>query len=331
MQELLGRLQTLDPQAGAELRIVAHFDALVASHVGPEALLRAAVTLAGCPAGYADRRTVIIIDGAGHRRTDGRPVGLRRSVPGRPGAEVWLERSGEPQPTDEMIIERLALAVSVTEQRRLGVQQPLLILIDPDASAEDRRVAGAQLRLNGRNDLRMVALTEDDPLPDGVTGASVLVGPDHWRAVLDLDQQHYRVAGLGIRGTVEELPTSWQTAVAARRLAGGLLPVVDAEDLGILTTLADHRTGDDHDAGGRSRHPDHRRLATVIDEVPWAATTVEALILTGSRRSAASVLGVHHATLQARVERLTTLLGYDITAPLGTHRLTVGYLSHRLA
>ncbi|GAB3923323.1 hypothetical protein GCM10011575_00970 [Microlunatus endophyticus] len=330
MQELLGRLQTLDPQAGAELRIVAHFDVLVASHVGPEALLRAAVTLAGCPAGYADRRTVIIIDGAGHRRTDGGPVGLRRSVPGRAGACVWLDRAGEPQPTDEMIIERLALAVSVTEQRRLELQQPLLVLIDPDASEEDRRAAGARLRLSGRNDLRMVALAEHDPLPDGVTGVSVAIGPDRWRAVLDLDQQHYRLAGLGVRGAVDELPTSWQTAVAARRLAGRLLPVVDAEDLGILTTLADHRADDAHDHG-RGRHADHRRLAAVIEEVPWAAITVEALILTGSRRSAASVLGVHHATLQARVERLTTLLGYDITAPLGNHRLMVGYLSYRLA
>lgn len=60
------------------------------------------------------------------------------------------------------------------------------------------------------------------------------------------------------------------------------------------------------------------------------APTVEALVLTTSRRSAAAALGVHHATLQARAEHLTAALGYDVTTPIAALRLSVSYLRCRL-
>lgn len=120
MQELLGRLQSLDPQAGAELRIVAHFDALVAGRVGLVGLLRAAVTLSGCAAGFHDHHRVLRIDRSGGRHDHGvRDRGFpTRPVPGLPAAVVWLERTGPAQPADEMVLERLALAVEIVERRR---------------------------------------------------------------------------------------------------------------------------------------------------------------------------------------------------------------------
>ena len=51
MQELVGRLSTLDPAASESLKVIAYFDALVEARAGRLALLRGAARLTGCPAG----------------------------------------------------------------------------------------------------------------------------------------------------------------------------------------------------------------------------------------------------------------------------------------
>lgn len=53
MQELLGRIAKLDPEASLGLRVIACFDELMAGEVNSHALASAAAALAGCPAAFA--------------------------------------------------------------------------------------------------------------------------------------------------------------------------------------------------------------------------------------------------------------------------------------
>lgn len=51
MQELLGRIAALDPDASLGIRVIACFDELILGDVNTRGLLATAASLAGCPAG----------------------------------------------------------------------------------------------------------------------------------------------------------------------------------------------------------------------------------------------------------------------------------------
>ncbi|MGH3706382.1 MAG: hypothetical protein ACRDT9_17225, partial [Agromyces sp.] len=68
MQELVGRLTALDPEASDTLKVVSYFDTLVAGSVGIETLLRGAAVLTGTTAGRAaEDRAAIRITPDGER------------------------------------------------------------------------------------------------------------------------------------------------------------------------------------------------------------------------------------------------------------------------
>src|SRR5882757_10386161 len=95
MQQLVGRLTALDPEASATLKVVSYFDTLVGHEVGIETLLRGASVLSGCPAGFDPGKVIagLRVSPAGQRL----PAGSLQhwpSAPAGPGAVVWLERSG---------------------------------------------------------------------------------------------------------------------------------------------------------------------------------------------------------------------------------------------
>ncbi len=96
-QELLGRLTTLDPEAGESLKVVPYFDTPVTAGAGLDALPRGAAALSGVVAG-ADRRGRI-----SRRAPDGRthPTEPLARSPQRACSvgSVWLERVGTPTPT----------------------------------------------------------------------------------------------------------------------------------------------------------------------------------------------------------------------------------------
>ena len=54
MQDLLGRLTALDPDASETLKVVTYFDALVARSVGVESMVRGAAVLSGATVGQRD-------------------------------------------------------------------------------------------------------------------------------------------------------------------------------------------------------------------------------------------------------------------------------------
>ncbi|GAA1059064.1 helix-turn-helix domain-containing protein [Agromyces bracchium] len=320
MQELVGRLTALDPEAIETLKVISYFDTLLAGSVGVETLIRGAAVLSGAVAGHAVGDRLLRIAPDGERLPPSESADAASAWPSRPtgdGAFVWLERTGPAHANDAMVLERLALAVSVTTARRAPAGTGAVELaVSAAASADERGTAAARLRLDGRT-VRAVALPPSaEPIPPGPT-ALIATARGLARAVLDADgvdvPEGVR-AGIGTAGPPERLPESWTAALIALRLTSPLRPVVDARDLGGLLLVAE--------AADRSAepHPDAIALERLDDRARAVLAAFEA---TGSLRAVAARLGMHHSTVQAKLDGLAVALGYDPREPEGRTRLAL--------
>lgn len=317
MQELVGRLTALDPEASEGLKVIAYFDALIAGSVNTEALTRGAAVLAGVPAGARTPEAVVRVDAAGRRLIPDAAEWPAHMVAG--DGVVWLERDGAAHANDAIVLERFALAVTLARARRHPQSDSSVqILLDAERAEQERREAAARLGLAG-SDLRVLATAPSAHLPDrpstlavttaGVLRATIVSGP---ASALPAE-----AIGLGRPGAALQLARSWTDAQLALAMTDHRHPVVDLADLGILAdavvALAD--TGD--------RHPDVTALAALDER---AARVLDALVEGDSVRSAAQVLGMHHSTLQAKHETFTRELGYDPREPVGRARYELASL-----
>ncbi|MFE7468035.1 hypothetical protein ACFU6R_28545 [Streptomyces sp. NPDC057499] len=318
MQELVGRLTALDPEAGESLKVIAYFDALVAGGAGPDALLRGAAVLSGVVAGAQWRGRT------DRRGPDGR-IPATEQLPRSPertcsAGTVWLERVGPHHANDEMIVERLALSLDLLEARR-GPAGVLETVIDPARTPAERTTALAKLRLEPGSRIRIVATRTDTHL---ATASSAVVPTKYgiMRATLcrTPEPPPAEPAGLGQWVRADQAPDSWEGAVIALRLTDPRNPVVDATDLGALLMLA--RV---HDP--QAPHDDVRKLAGLDAR---SAQVLRVLVEADSVRAAAALLGMHHSTLQARHETLTRELGYDPRAAQGKVRYAAAEFLLRL-
>ena len=333
MQELLGRISALDPEASLGLRVIACFDELVVGNVNTRALLSAAASLAGCVAGFCQdsppRAQRVTPRG---EPAEGSPPPLPAGAITSDGLSVWIERDGPPHANDAIILERLALAVRIRHgrgRRDLDHRRELGLLLDRAVPAEDRRTAAARLNLARGARYRVVAaplfaVWEHHPTgPEDVVATPY--GPIH---ALVVPHDHPPVAaspsGTGLAATVEHLHHSFRTAVVALRLcAPPDVPAVLADDYGgLIGLLAD--TPADADL------PDVDSLDAVMDHA-WGAVTLDALVRAGSVRQAARLAGVHHSTLQTRLDAVSGALGFDpFDDGIGRTRLGLAHLVWRL-
>ncbi|MGP3533700.1 helix-turn-helix domain-containing protein [Microbacterium sp. RD1] len=321
MQELVGRLTALDPEASESLKVVSYFDALVSGGVGIEALLRGAAVLSGTVAGAdtAGRRLRVNPEG---ERVDG--AGGGRDWPSRPTPDgtVWIERSGTAHANDAMVLERLALAVSLAQERRGSTPESALhVAIDAARSGDERRVALARLRVEPGATVRVLAVPAADALappstvvatPHGLVRAAFLSG-----IAASLPGAR---AGIGVPVPAEDAPRSFDTAVVALRLSRAEEAVVDASDYGVLLAAAQ--------ALQATSHPDAAVLSALDER---ACEVLHAVVESDSLRGAASALGMHHSTVQARYEALVRELGWDPRSPKGRARYEIAALVRRLA
>src|SRR5690349_5886825 len=141
MKDLAVRLEALDADAGAALRVIAYFDSLVESRAGLQPIVRGAAVLAGVPARLDDpeRRVHVRVTpgGAGEPAAGpGSAAWPRTEVAGR--AVLALERAGEPGPVDAMILERAAVAARAVLDRTRGrapAADPAWVEVVVDAAA----------------------------------------------------------------------------------------------------------------------------------------------------------------------------------------------------
>ena len=170
MRGVLIRLANSDSEAAAALRIISYFDALV-EHQNSDlrSVVRGTAVLAECSVGVEmSDGDVISFD----------PEGNTVSVPYPPaetntteaGHHVWLARTGSPEPTDALIMERMAIAVDFVHERRrrfrswptLGDPALVELILSDGEAAQDRLRATTAIGLHPDTRLRVVALATSD-------------------------------------------------------------------------------------------------------------------------------------------------------------------------
>jgi hypothetical protein len=334
MQELLGRLGALDPEAEQGLRVIACFDELMSGSVAVRGLLAAAAALSGATTGADVDGATLRVTPRGDDSTGPLPQDLQRGV-GEP--TVWIERSPDHAHTnDAIVLERLALAVRLRldPQHATGAsgsrRRDLGNAVDPDAPQQERVDAAVRLGLSPTGRYRVLAAplfatwTKHARGPEDVVATDH--GPVHLSIIRDGAEAVGSPLGAGVSTDLEGLAYSAVTATIALRLHDGARDAdcpVDAESFGGLMEMLvalPGRGGHDRDAEAMERIMVHA----------WGQGSVAALVESASVREAARLAGVHHSTMSARTEAMAGELGFDPLSGLGRTRLGMAYLRWRL-
>ncbi|MCM3778526.1 hypothetical protein [Microbacterium hydrocarbonoxydans] len=329
MQDLLGRLTALDPDASESLKVVTYFDALVARSVGVESMLRGAAVLSGATVGLRDGSQIVRVAASGERigPTDPDESWMQRES--GQDAVVWIERDGEPRTNDAMILERLALALGIVRARRsVGAESAVELAISSYASVDER--ASALLRLRMTDAALCVVASPPDPAPlpqhpssvvatrHGLTRATIVDAASDPSSAWSESAPRL---GVGLTGPGVELPDSWAAALIAVRLTSEAEPAVRAADLGAALIVAEA-------ADGAPLHPD----AVVLRSLdPRTLDLLDALAEERSVRGAAARLGRHHSSIQERLATVIDVLGYDPRTARGHTRYALARMLCTLA
>ncbi|SHN39699.1 helix-turn-helix domain-containing protein [Cryptosporangium aurantiacum] len=333
MRELTVRLDALDPEAGAALRVVTYFDDLLAHGAGIQSIVRGAAMLTAGPVALVDhvRQVHIRVDADG--RT-GRPAESpdprwpHISV-GSGDAVLWLERSGSPRPIDAIVLERAAaVAATVLDRTRgSGRRRPhdpasIEVLLDAEAAPDTRAMAAQRLGMAAWKRARAAAFA------DG--GARIYGESEDVPSERESSPPSTVRAGIGPLVAVDDLPASWAQARLALRLTAAGTPadpgprIVHAEEAGGLLVLA--RTV----GPGTPEIEDVAALERAARTAPWILATLEAVSASSSLRGAATRLRLHHSTLQKRITHAERLLGWSLTDAHGGLRLQLALVLRRL-
>lgn len=307
MQELVGRLTALDPEASEGLKVIAYFDALVDGHANAEVLLRGAAVLGGCAAGFVAAGTMLRVDARGIRSPleAAPPLGRWPEHAQAGAARAWLEREGDAHANDAMILERLSFALVIMLERsapQAALRRAVETVLDAAETVEDRQTAVVRLHF----DPRAVIVASGDPVTARTARVGIAVAPD-------------------------SLHRSWASALLALRLTSAHHPVNHADELRTVLLLADaaDRAADQHpDVAALARSLETGRA---LDPAGRTLAVLDAVVATDSLRAAAAEVGLHHSTLQSRVTELSNALGYDIRTPSGRTRLALALHLYRLA
>lgn len=341
MEALAVRLTGMDSHVEGAIRVVAFYDTLMRRRVDLPALARASAALAECVAGFqlhgTGRVTRISPDG---RPASGPPAPPSTTAPITLDEEeigmVWLERPGTPNPLDEVLLDRLAIAAATAVERygpaRTTMADPALVelAISEDSDEAARARALRLLGFTAELPVHVLAVRSHLPLdrigsllcPGRLVKAASLadVGVILATAV-DPDRIPADVyAGIG---AAEGPDRSWRQARTALRFAGARQPVVHYDDLGALALLA-------HVPQDAAR--DNADVAAIarIAGTPDDLQTLDAYCATGSLRRAADRLHLHHSSVARRLEQIARSLGIELTEPTGLVRASVALTAWRL-
>ncbi|MDI2035598.1 hypothetical protein [Paenarthrobacter nitroguajacolicus] len=327
MQGLVWRLKALDPVASESLKVITYFDTLINSRASAEMLIRGAAALCGCAVGFAMDGRSLCVDASGqttaaqHGNWPSRPFGI--------DGKAWIQRAAPGFVNDELILERLALALGIAWDRTSPVaitRRAVETAIDGDAPEEKRSEAARVLHLDRDRLYRIHAAPAYASMPGPTALMSRPFGAVKAaiRPVTEAVGQETPI-GVGLARTPRELHLSWETALLALRLTTARHPIRTADELGSLIVLAGL-------ADDMSPEPsDVTALKRVAELQPKAIPLLEAISESTSLRSVATHLNLHHSTVQSRAGELSTALAFDIRSPGGRVRLTLALALFRLA
>jgi hypothetical protein len=341
MEALAARLSHLDPEAGGAIRVVAFYDTLMRRRVDLPALARASAGLAECVAGIrlqsAGQAIRMTSDG---RQATTSPAPASSTVPVTLDEEeigaAWLERPGPPGPLDEVLLDRLAIAVAAVVERygpaRTTMADPALVELVISCDTEDAARTRA-LRLLGfaaGAPVRVVAVRTRLPLDQ--VGALVCpvrpvkAAPLADAGVILATTVNLSRSPVGVRagiGTAESPDQSWREARTALRFTTAREPVLYYSDLGALALLAEIPSGAARDNADVA-------AITRMAPSPEDLETLDAYCTEGSLRRAANLLHLHHTSVARRIEQIGKALDIDLTAPAGLIRAKVALTTWRL-
>lgn len=325
MQDLVGRLRSLDPEASESLAVIAYFDRMLESDVSVSALVRGAAMLSAARVGHRSASASVRFS------ADGRALPVEGAVASLThvmddSSYVWLERTDRPHANDELVLERLALAIGVSSRRpgMMSVADQLETLLHP---ADRLEPAVAQehltrLRLAPRGQHRAIACPL--AMPDPGLGPSAVLATS-WgpvRATIAADGAAAPPGvGVGMAVVAERLPESWASALFALRV-GELSGSMRADDYGSLWDLA-RRVEESED-----RPIDVDRVVAAMEH-GWSESELAAVAAGASLRAIAEIRGLHHSSIAARMPALIRVLAFDPQTPLGRTRLHVALLLRR--
>jgi hypothetical protein len=339
VEVLVARLSQLDPEAEGALRVVMFYDTLMRRRVDLPALARASAVLAECVAGIRLHSTGQVI----RMSPDGRPASaaplpasatLPITLDEEELGTVWLERPGVPFSLDEVLLDRLAIAVTAVVEKhgpaRTTMADPALVelVISSDSDEPARARALRLLGFAPGLPLRVVAVRS--PLPLDQVGRLVCpFGP--------VKAAHIATMGVilsaapdparfpeGVRagiGAAESPDRSWQQARTALRFTTSREPVVHYAALGALALLAEVSP----DAAR-----DNADVGAIAQMTSDDLDTLDAYCATGSVRRAAELLHLHHSSVARRLEQLGSSLGIELTQPSGLTRANLALTAWRL-
>ncbi|MFE5676357.1 PucR family transcriptional regulator [Streptomyces erythrochromogenes] len=347
MEALAARLSQLDAHAEGAIRVVAFYDTLMRRRVDLPALARSSAGLAGCVAGVRLHGTGRVVraspDGA-DAPAPAAPASASTTAPVTLDEEeigtVWLERPGPPNPLDEVLLDRLAIAVAAVVERygpaRTTMADPALVELVVSSDCDEAGRARALRLLGFAADLpvRVAAVRSELPLgrvagllcPGRPVKAAPLAGVGVVLATaIPLDRFPDRLAAdvrVGI-GASDDPARSWREARTALRFTSARQPVVRHDDLGALALLAEipedaaRANGDVAAIARMARNPEDLE-------------TLDAFCATGSLRRAADRLHLHHSSVARRLEQITKTLGIELTQPAGLLRAGLALTAWRL-
>ena len=341
MEALAARLSQLDSEAEGALRVVMFYDTLMRRRVDLPALARASAGLAECVAG-------IRLHGSG-RVIRMAPDGTVASAPALPASTtasimldeeeigaVWLERPGPSFSLDQLLLDRLAIAVTAVVEKygpaQTTMADPALVelVISADGDEAARERAMRLLGFAHRAPIRAIAVRSQLPL-DQVAGLVCLTRPVKAASVADVGvilASTVDCAQLpaGVRagiGAAESPGRSWRQACTALRFTTARQPVVNYESLGALALLAQVP---------RDAMQDNADV-TAIARAAGNSEDLDALEVycaTWSVRRAADLLHLHHSSVARRLEQLGKTVDIELTEPTGLMRARLALTAWRL-
>lgn len=341
MEALAERLSHLDSEAGGVVRVVMFYDTLMRRRVDLPALARASAGLAGCVAGIRLHGTgrVIRVTPDGRQASAPSPDPSTATLITLDEEEIgtaWLERPGAPGPLDQLLLDRLAIAVAAVFERygpaRTTMADPALVelAISPDSDEAARARALRLLGFAADLPVHVVAVRCQLPL-DQVGGLICPARPVKAARLADVgvilaatvDASRFPAGVRAGIGTAENTGRSWREARTALRFTAPREPVIRYDDLGALALLADIPQDSSRD------NADVAAIAAVAGN-PQDLQTLDAYCATGSLRRAADLLHLHHSSVARRVDQLGKTMGIELTEPTGLIRARLALTAWRL-
>ncbi|MCJ1676386.1 helix-turn-helix domain-containing protein [Streptomyces sp. APSN-46.1] len=341
MEALAVRLSGLDPYVDGAIRVIAFYDTLMRRRVDLPALTRASAGLAECVAGFRLHGTGRVI----RISPDGRQASAPPSPPSTTApitldeeeiGTVWLERPGPPNPLDEVLLDRLAIAAAAVAERygpaRTTMADPALVELVISSDSDEAARARALRLLGFAADLPVRVVAVRSRLPLDQIGALVCPGRPVKAAPLAdvgvilttaIDPARFPAgvrAGIGAAGSPDR---SWRQARTALRFTGPREPVIRHADLGALALLAEIPEDAARD------NADVAAIARIAGN-PEDLETLDTYCATGSQRRAADLLHLHHSSIARRLEQIAKTLDIELTEPTGLTRARIALTAWRL-